>query len=601
MTRRRKTSGSRSTRSTGTPPSGLQLSVETFEQLPDMVAECFKIQATTGGLVPLRFNHAQLELIKAIIRQVQANQPVRILVLKARQLGFTTGIQAILGMLALFNNNVTATTLAHTDPALQNDIAPIMQTYLREFPHPEGRIPTVIGTDSIKLLNGSRLRYATAGGKGVGRGGTNQMLHASEVAFWETGTASENKAALGVFSTVHAQPNTMIFMESTANGRGGKFYQTWTEAKAQQAGDWGEFIPLFFPWFAEPSYRLEVPPDFTRTYDEDQLVEEHGVSDEQLAWRRWRMRQPDIAGDLRKWNQEFPADDEAAFVFSGDPFFDPSSMDKYRQKVQVTIPKTRLTVLADPKDDPPQWSSRPDPRGALWVWEWPKQGVPYYIGADVAQGLPKTDHHPAGDNSVAQIVNGWTWEQAAEFVAPVRPVPFSAILYVLGMHYNMAWLGIEQNFNPGTAELVQRWGYPRLHYYHQTDHRYVKPQENPRVGWITNAKTREAILEHMRQAVDNGELGVQSERLVHECLSFLRQGKRGKPEAAEDDHDDTVMAMAIALEMIRLHPPPAREDREAQPATARQLAVMRELARDRQRRRRAEARNIWFGPNPGIN
>ena len=68
-----------------------------------------------------------------------------------------------------------------------------------------------------------------------------------------------------------AVPNTngtAIFIESTANGVSGIFYDLWRGATEGKNG----YVPVFIPWFTDPDYREAVPENFERTPEEEELV-----------------------------------------------------------------------------------------------------------------------------------------------------------------------------------------------------------------------------------------------------------------------------------------------------------------------------------------
>ena len=64
----------------------------------------------------------------------------------------------------------------------------------------------------------SRLRCATAGGKGIGRSDTLQCVHLSEYAFWPEGSDGKAATLTGILQAVPSMPGTMVVIESTANG-----------------------------------------------------------------------------------------------------------------------------------------------------------------------------------------------------------------------------------------------------------------------------------------------------------------------------------------------------------------------------------------------
>ena len=125
---------------------------------------------------------------------------------------------------------------------------------------------------------------ATAGGDSVGRGETLTHVHASELAFWNKSTAQD--IWNGLIQAVPNTKGTAIFVESTANGVTGTFFELW---KGAQAGENG-FVPVFIPWFCDPDYREPVSKTFERTPDEEDLAEKYNLDDEQLMFRAGRLR-----------------------------------------------------------------------------------------------------------------------------------------------------------------------------------------------------------------------------------------------------------------------------------------------------------------------
>ena len=122
----------------------------------------------------------------------------------------------------------------------------------------------------------------------MSRGETLTQVHASELAFWPKSTAQDIWNGL-----IQAVPNTRgtaVFVESTANGVTGIYYDLWKGAVAGENG----FVPVFIPWFTDPEYRENVPASFERTPEEDELVEKYNLDDEQLMFRRRKIAQNGI-------------------------------------------------------------------------------------------------------------------------------------------------------------------------------------------------------------------------------------------------------------------------------------------------------------------
>ena len=221
-----------------------------------------KIQDKAGRLVPLRFNPLQLKLYDEIERQSQAGRPVRVIILKARQIGFSTAVAALFYQRAATIPNTHAMIVAHKADASANifnkaklfwECSPTEVRPLRKaanareliFENPSAKSEERAKDPGLR----SRIEIETAGNRDAGRSATIQLLHLSELAFWPH--AEQTMASL--MQAVPNLPGTMVVIESTANGAGGAFYQQWQRASKGQSA----FAPLFFPWFEHGEYRME--------------------------------------------------------------------------------------------------------------------------------------------------------------------------------------------------------------------------------------------------------------------------------------------------------------------------------------------------------
>ena len=162
--------------------------------------------------------------------------------------------------------------------------------------------------------NNAGYRLYTAGSPEAGRGTTPTILHASEVAFW----SYDEKILAGLFNGLSQAAGTEVILESTANGAQGEFYRLWQGAVEGT----NEYIPIFIAWFETPEYTRDVPEDYDFITDEyeDWLIKEFNLTVGQLYWRRLKVAE----GGMRKFQQEYPAIAEEAFLVSGSNVFDPS-------------------------------------------------------------------------------------------------------------------------------------------------------------------------------------------------------------------------------------------------------------------------------------
>lgn len=284
--------------------------VEVFKDFPLFAETFFKIITKRGGEpIPFKLNSAQKFAHQKIEEQKNKTGKVRSVVLKGRQMGFTTLIQARYFHIVITNEGVKAYILAHEVDAT-NNIFDMTKRYYELLP--PGLCFTAEKSNAKKLYFaelGSGYAIGTAGNKGTGRSQTIQLFHGSEVAYWPN---AEEHAA-GVLEAVGNEKGTEIILESTANGIGNYFHQMWLSACS---GD-SEFMPIFIPWYWQNEYRISVK-DFRPTDYEFELLElfsKDGLTIEGLAWRRQKLANKisDPEEALAKFQQEYPCSPDEAF------------------------------------------------------------------------------------------------------------------------------------------------------------------------------------------------------------------------------------------------------------------------------------------------
>jgi hypothetical protein len=299
-------------------------------------AQCLTIRSKTGELVPLAFNRAQQHIHEALERQRRETGKVRALILKGRQQGCSTYVGGRFYHRATHTRGARVFILTHEDAATQN-LFEMVERFHAHCPADQ-RPPT--GAANARALDFDTLdsgyKIGTAGTKGVGRSSTIQLFHGSEVAFWPH---AEMHAA-GVLQAVPDMPDTEVILESTANGFGNFFHQTWADAETGA----NDFVPIFVPWFWQEEYRRPVPEGFVASEEEREHAALHGLDDAQLAWRRAKIAQLKDAGLFR---QEYPASAAEAFQQSGhDSFIAPALIARARKaKCEASGP---LVIGFDP-------------------------------------------------------------------------------------------------------------------------------------------------------------------------------------------------------------------------------------------------------------
>ena len=201
--------------------------IRVLKSLPLFAKNFLIIHDKSGAEQYFVFNRAQQYIHERLEAQFQATGKIRALVLKGRQQGVSTLIQA-----RFFHKTVTRrgkksfilTHHADSTRALFEMTKRYSENLDKElFPQPDKKNDNTLMYDGI----GSGYRVGTAGSVEVGRGMTNQYLHLSEYAFYKDAA----KIGMGLMNTVAEISDTEIIKESTANGQSNDFYSDWMEAK----------------------------------------------------------------------------------------------------------------------------------------------------------------------------------------------------------------------------------------------------------------------------------------------------------------------------------------------------------------------------------
>ena len=236
------------------------------------------------------------------------------IILKARQLGFTTFIDLYMLDECIFSSGVEAGIIAHK----LEDVAKIFR---RKIQFPYANLPKEI-RDSIWPINDSKTEMQFSNGSiiSVGtsfRSGTCQYLHISE--FGKICAKHPDKAEEIVTGALEAvAKGQFVFIESTAEGRGGEFAEFCRIARKLQ-DDGVELTDMdyrfhFFPWFMDPDYRIDnyeivaISNEMAQYFDDLKRMFDIDLTPEQKAWY---VKKEATQGD--KMKREYPSTPDEAF------------------------------------------------------------------------------------------------------------------------------------------------------------------------------------------------------------------------------------------------------------------------------------------------
>ena len=362
-----------------------------------------------GNKVLFKMNWAQEELFDGLHHWN--------LVLKARQLGFTTFIDILLLDHSLFNSNTRAGIIAHS----KDDAAKIFKDKIK-FPY--DNLPEILKeklqgqtdkTGELQFSNNSNISVATSF-----RSGTLQLLHVSE--FGKICAKYPEKAkeiVTGAFNAV--SPTGTVFIESTAEGRTGYFYDYCEKSRAAKRSGKAlsslDFKFFFFPWYGAPEYRIDskgiLLPDAIEEYF-DNLKAEHriDINQDQKAWyfKKWESLGEDV-------KREFPSTPDEAFSQSIEGAYYGKIIAKIEGEKQIGLLPVEPSLLVctafdlGMDDSTTIWFYQQDMTGALRIvdyYENSGEGIPFYVDILNEKGYNYGTHYLPHDVMVKELSEGKT-------------------------------------------------------------------------------------------------------------------------------------------------------------------------------------------------
>ena len=467
------------------------------------ISHLYKIRDKEDKLVPFTPNEAQADFEK--------NRHMRNIILKARQLGFTT-YEAVDSLDdALFNRNFNGLIIAHEqDPAL--DIFEGKVSLAWEH-FPLKRLYTVDSDRANKLRLGfGDGTYSSLAVKTSGRSGTNSRVHISE--FAKICAKYPNKAreiVSGTIPSVHP-PHGRLDIESTAEGDTGYFADMFWEAWNRQGEPRStEYKAHFYNWtwdkkeIALVDIIEDIPGEFL------EYQRKHSLSDKEISY--YYLKYLSMNRDMKMLRQEYPTTPEEAFMASGDKVFDVDILAK-----QETIPYEMVGN-----------------------WKIYKKFIPshrYGMGADVSEGI-------GGDSSTAVI---WDFDKN-EIVATyasnrIPPDLFAHELKNGGYLYGGCLIAPERN-NHGHATIVVLKGVYDNIFVEKKQDKFLD-RETDRLGWHTNQASKPKMIYDLSSALNEELIKINSVDVISEMRTYERTDLI---KSDDTKHWDLVIAAAIGWQM----------------------------------------------------
>lgn len=297
-----------------------------FDDFALWAKDCvFVTDKLTGKDVPFILNRPQRRLLAIFEEERKAGRPIRIILLKARQWGGSTLSQVYMAWMQLVRhegwNSVICAHVKDASAGIRGMYSRLLRCYPEPLKSGKGKdwvLSPYEKSQSVMEITARncRVTLATAGAPNSVRGSNFHIAHLSEVAFWGDGDSESAEEIVRTISgSVPRIPDSMVIMESTANGKSNYFYEEWERAVAGKS----DKRPVFVPWHEIEMYSREVDeserealPALLDDYERGLL--ESGVSLESVAWYHDKRKEYPTHEAMMA---EFPSTAEEAFSASG--------------------------------------------------------------------------------------------------------------------------------------------------------------------------------------------------------------------------------------------------------------------------------------------
>ncbi len=408
---------------------------------------CVKItDKMTGMLIPFVLNRPQRRLLGEMERQRRAGQPVRIILLKARQWGGSTLVQVYIAWLQLVvykgKNSIIVGHKRNSSFAIKQMLRTILANYPKQFLDDEQealKLVNVRESKDIQEIAGRdcSICLTSSYSPDAARGLNLSFAHLSEVAFWNTNrNIDPNDLIRTVTGTIPLVPGTVIVMESTANGMNSFFFNEWQRAREGKSA----FSPVFVAWNEIDLYRRELDENFTLDDcdDYERALWDKGCTLEQIYWYHEKRKE---FSEHNLMKAEFPSDDKEAFENSMEYVFSQHEQEQIIENVgePLRVDENGLMIWQEPKPENVVMG-----KGRIWSQLPARPHRSRYL-AVLTIGSDSDERYPS-------VLSIWETRQgnqlptlAAQWVG-VKPLNILAIMAVnVATRYNTAKLAIENN------------------------------------------------------------------------------------------------------------------------------------------------------------
>lgn len=511
------------------------------------------------GLIPFKEKKAQRKLNDIIIKAYQEKKPCKVIVLKSRQVGYSTDCAGVTYSLTSQIPDSKAYIVADIE-AHANHIFGMQKTMHDQMKKgPNSHLAPDLKHSNARELEFDQIRskisIASAENKKAARSGTYHFVQLSEAAYYPD---------LQEFLKGLQMPKegfSLMVIESTASNFGDAFHK---QCEAAWKG-LIDFHFVFVPWFDDETYQMKLIDGEMYSiegieFDSDagamafvkeelDMKNQYGLTDEQLNWRRYTIVN-DCNRKLRDFRQEYPTTPEEAFQFAGGCRFNVNVLSKYSKKTKK--PKAIGNLIEE--NGKIRFVECED--GIHKIYKFPEKWMACVLGGDAAEGKGEADDSDYSTMSLIDRCYGTDYATVRTRDLDDDAIASEAIK--LARFYNNALIGFE-TFPSAHGYAVMKYiasRYLNVHCHIVEDK--ATQNKTKKLGWRNTQQSREEVIaiyeEDLREGITINDIDT-----INESFTFVKKTDAaglvtGRSEHARGCHDDALFARMIAGKLRRLYP-----------------------------------------------
>jgi hypothetical protein len=548
-----------------------------------------------------RLTYPQRKFVTMLESMRLANQPIRIILLKARQWGGSTTSQLYMAWLQLVHrtglNSLIVSNYNKGSETIKGMFKRMIEAYPVSMLHEVGEVYSEnedklvgVGRSGLTQLVPQRnatISIGSAESPDSCRGGDYALVHLSEVGLWKaTDGKKPEDIVRSACSGVLYRPYTMIVYESTANGVGNFFHNEYVAAKDPNIKS--QFYPLFISWFDIELYQIPfASTEELQTFaswlyanrNNSAAPSDREESGKYLWWLwqigatlqgiHWYVEERAKYHDHGSMASEYPSDDIEAFVNSGTAVFDKYCVEALRPTT-VKPPRYIGDIYAygdEGEDALRELRFKADSQGLLYVWNLPDPYNPndteevtdrYLTVVDVGGRSHTADWSVIVVFDRLLMMDGGKPSVVAQWYGHIDMDLLAWKAAQIAAFYDNSLLVIESNTlethdrernvdgDQSNAILNQiKDIYPNLYARKQSEDAII--QGLPvRYGFHTNVATKPMIISTLVKVIREGLYVERDKRCIDEYLNYEKK-PNGSFGAKAGTHDDLLMTRAIGL------------------------------------------------------